>query len=142
MKIIIAGPRDLFSKDGAFSAIEEGISYITSNGDIEVEEIVSGCAYGVDRYAEEWARSKKIKVTRFPVHHRDYKRLGLFAPRQRNFNMARYVGIRGGLLALTYAPPGAKLSIGTAHMVETALDIGMVTKVIYNVGEKKDNGYV
>ena len=79
MKVIIAGSRKGFVARNVFEAIEESNFVIT--------EVVSGCARGVDRDGEYWAKLNNIPVKLFPA---DWESHGKSAGYLRNLEMAEY----------------------------------------------------
>jgi len=79
MKLIIAGSRECPSD--TFTRINDAISK-----PFKVTEVVSGSARGVDAYGEDWARSRNIRIKRFPA---DWSK-GKSAGPLRNAQMAEY----------------------------------------------------
>ena len=65
MKVIIAGSRNI----NQYEVAEIIFDYILK--DYEVEEIVSGCARGVDKLGEQYAYKKGYKIKRFPAPWND-----------------------------------------------------------------------
>lgn len=61
MKIIVAGSKDIVDKNLVFNVINKS--------NFEITEIVSGGYKGVDSFAEEWAVSKGIRITKFVPHY-------------------------------------------------------------------------
>jgi len=110
MKVIVAGPRDFFNLDEVTKAIVESGFKIT--------ELVSGCALGVDCTAETWAKLNNIPVKKFPANWHPWpkwpREIDRSAGFKRNYEMARYVGKEGALVALVNGSPG------TANMIECA----------------------
>jgi len=82
LKLIIAGSRDIWLKhDELFEIIDKfGILY-------EIDEIVSGCASGIDSSAIEFAVRYKIPLKRFEANWDKY---GKLAGPRRNLEMATY----------------------------------------------------
>lgn len=80
MKTIIAGSRTLVGVVGNEM----------SNLDIEITEVVSGRARGVDRDGEAWAKENNIPVTLFPAAWDTH---GKAAGPIRNKQMAEYADI-------------------------------------------------
>jgi len=82
MKLIIAGGRDIWVRyDEMFSIIDKlGILY-------DIQEIVSGCASGIDSCGIEFADEYGIRIKRFPA---DWTKYGDFAGPRRNREMAVY----------------------------------------------------
>ncbi len=113
MKTIIAGSRSI--KD--FSLVEKAIS----QADFVITEVVSGCAYGVDKLGERWARANGIPIHPFPANWAMHgKRAGYL----RNVQMAEYAD------ALIAVYDG--ISKGTAHMINIARDKGLQV-FVYNL---------
>jgi hypothetical protein len=82
MKTIIAGSRSI--TDPSF--LESAITKAKEQG-IEITEVVSGMAGGVDQMGEKWARDHGILVTIIPAK---WKLYGLRAGPIRNAHMAQY----------------------------------------------------
>ncbi len=83
MKLIIAGSRELslWPED-----IDDGFDeFVLSR--LDVTEVVSGGARGVDDSGEAWAAARGLRVKRFPA---DWNRYGKAAGSIRNEQMARY----------------------------------------------------
>jgi len=79
MRTIIAGSRGITSYDAVCIAIE-------ASG-IEITEVVSGTAKGVDTLGERYAIENNIPIKRFPAKWKEFgKRAGLL----RNTEMAEY----------------------------------------------------
>lgn len=84
MKLIIAGSRHLLIE------CEEVYDILTEKlGErfLEVDEIVSGGAKGVDRCGETFARFAGLKLTQFPA---EWYKYGKSAGPKRNLKMATY----------------------------------------------------
>ena len=101
MKVIIAGSRDITD----YSLVKEAIK----EANLEITEVVSGCARGVDSLGEYWAQENNIPVKRFPA---DWEGLGRAAGVIRNGQMAEY---GEALIAIKYPN-----SIGTNDMIRKA----------------------
>ena len=81
MKVIVAGSRDI-------SDYKLVVDTIVSSGWVEdITEIVSGCAVGVDRLGEQWARANDIPVKEMPAN---WTLEGRKAGPMRNKQMAEY----------------------------------------------------
>jgi hypothetical protein len=82
MKLIIAGSRDIWLQcDELFEIIDKfGILY-------RIEEIVSGCASGIDSSAVTFAKRYRIPLKKFPA---DWAKYGGLAGPRRNREMAEY----------------------------------------------------
>jgi len=80
MKLIIAGSRNL---DITSDNIYDFISCL----DLEINEVVCGCARGVDKAGERWANKMNIPVKHFPA---DWGKYGKAAGPIRNKEMAEY----------------------------------------------------
>ena len=103
MRYIIAGMRD-FTDYEYFRAYMKLLSPF-----LEITEVVSGHAKGVDSMAEYWAQSNKIPLKIFPA---EWDRLGKRAGHERNHKMAQYAG---GLIAFWNG-----YSRGTKDMIKHA----------------------
>lgn len=80
MKVIIAGSR----KINQIHLLKRAIA---DSGFNDITWVVSGCAKGVDKLGEEWARDNNISIIRFlPSWHKWGKAAGLY----RNVDMAEY----------------------------------------------------
>ena len=79
MKTIIAGTRSVED----YKLVVESI---TRSG-YSITEVVSGCATGVDRLGEQWARANNIPIKEMPA---DWNRFGKSAGPMRNKQMADY----------------------------------------------------
>lgn len=104
MRYIIAGMRD-FTDYEYFRAYMKLLSPF-----LEITEVVSGHAKGVDSMAEYWAQSNNIPLRIFPA---EWDRLGKRAGHDRNQKMASYAE---GLIAFWNGS-----SRGTQDMIKTAL---------------------
>jgi YspA, cpYpsA-related SLOG family len=82
MRLIIAGSGDIWIQhDELFDIIDKfGLLY-------EIEEIVSGCASGIDSSAVEFSKRYRIPLKRFPA---DWDKYGKLAGPRRNREMAEY----------------------------------------------------
>lgn len=87
MRIIIAGSRDINN----YPWIKACINHC----DIDITEIVSGGARGVDAAGEQYAEEYNITVTHFPAN---WDKHGKAAGPIRNKEMAEYVSPNGGLI--------------------------------------------
>ena len=104
MKVIIAGDRN-------FTDYEYVKKFVDSL-EIEITEVVSGRARGVDRLGERYAKENEIECMMFPAEWGTY---GRAAGPIRNKQMADYVGEEGALIA--FLAEGSK---GTASMISIA----------------------
>ena len=110
MKVIIAGSRDIFDYDFVAQAIR--------CAGLDITEVVSGAAPGVDTLGEKWAEYRDVPVKKFPA---DWKQFGKSAGPRRNREMGAYAE------ALIAIPgPGSR---GTLDMIEVANKNGLVVKV-------------
>jgi predicted Rossmann fold nucleotide-binding protein DprA/Smf involved in DNA uptake len=78
MKIVIAGSRTIEDYEVVRNLLE--------GQSLNVSEVVSGCARGVDRLGERWAEENEIPVKKFPANWK----LGPKAGPIRNAQMADY----------------------------------------------------
>lgn len=100
MKVIIAGSRTIKSLVMVQQAVAES--------KFVIEEVVSGCAQGVDMLGECWADENNLGIVHFPANWDKY---GNSAGPRRNEQMAAYAD------ALVAVWDGA--SSGTKHMIDT-----------------------
>lgn len=98
MKVIIAGSRGL----KGLGLVSEAVD----NVDWPISEVVSGCADGIDRRGEQWAKINEIPVKQFPAN---WKLYGKSAGARRNVEMAVYAD---ALIAIWDGK-----SKGTLHMI-------------------------
>ena len=80
MKLIIAGSRNL-------NITSDNIYDFISCLDSEINEVVCGCARGVDKAGERWANKMNIPIKHFPA---DWGKYGKSAGYHRNVEMAEY----------------------------------------------------
>lgn len=111
--MIIAGSRTGFT----FSDVSEAMR--NSGLDVEVTEVVSGTARGVDRLGEEWANKNNIPIKRFPA---DWEGEGRAAGHIRNRRMGDYAD---ALLVLIYND-----SRGSTGMMNYAKQKGLKVYVV------------
>jgi hypothetical protein len=81
MKVVIAGSRRI--TEDHYKDLLRAIT----NARFEITEVVSGCAIGVDRMGEKYARSQNIQVKTMPA---DWNRYHKAAGAIRNQKMAEY----------------------------------------------------
>jgi len=79
MKVVIAGSRNIDD----YKLVVDTIS----KSGYSITEVVSGCAVGVDRLGEQWARANNIPIKEMPA---DWFNYGNSAGPQRNRAMAEY----------------------------------------------------
>lgn len=79
MKVIIAGTRSVEDYSLVVLAVERSGYTIT--------EVVSGCATGIDRLGEQWARANNVPIKEMPA---DWNQYGNSAGPMRNRKMAEY----------------------------------------------------
>jgi len=125
MKLIIAGSRWITDPLLLTHALEQ--SRIKP---VDVTEVVSGGAAGVDSLGERWAADRAIPVKRFPVTKILFGAFGKVVPLQRNKAMVLY----GDVLLAVW--DGA--SKGTMNMINEMNDLGKPTFVarVSLLGEK------
>ncbi|MCR5105611.1 MAG: DUF2493 domain-containing protein [Eubacterium sp.] len=92
MKVVIAGLRGF----NDYEIFKVKMEQLFQDNEIDVTEIVSGGASGVDAMAERYANEKRISVK---VFNADWKKYGRGAGPVRNKEMAEYVGEKGALIA-------------------------------------------
>jgi len=135
MKVIVAGSRSITD----YQLVSQIISNTISKYNIQITEIVSGCAGGVDTLGEQWALENGVKVEPMPAEWDDItvpnalirtnkwdKEYNARAGFQRNEAMAVY----GDILISIWDGK----SRGTRDMRDRAINHGLVV-YIYNLGE-------
>lgn len=103
MVTIIAGSRNVEDYNQLLSAID-ALPW-------KISKVVSGCARGVDKMGEKWARENDIPIDRFPANWNGF---GKSAGYVRNLQMAQNAQ---ALLALWDSR-----SKGTGHMIKIAYE--------------------
>ena len=83
MRVIIAGGRDITPAQRTITDAARRLEMKHGDG---ITHIVTGCATGVDRAGEKWARQHMCHVVRFPA---DWKQHGRAAGPLRNREMAQ-----------------------------------------------------
>lgn len=112
--MIIAGSRALANA----ALIERAVM---ASG-LQITEVVSGKAPGIDTLGEDWAASKGIPVQPFPADWFPYGAFNKFAGRQRNIEMSEYAD---ALIAIWDGK-----SDGTKHMIESMRRLGKPVSVL------------
>ena len=126
MKVIVAGSRHITD----YQLVSQVITNTINKYDIQITEIVSGCAAGVDTLGEQWALENGIKVEPFEAEWDDItvpnaliitnkwdKEYNARAGFQRNEKMAEYGDV---LIAIWDGK-----SNGTKDMIERAKEHGL-----------------
>lgn len=127
MKVIIAGSRGITDI--------ELINLAVLHANMQITEVVSGTANGVDKLGEEWAKARKIPVKQFHakweirtvVNNQIITSKDRYAGFKRNMQMALYAD------ALIACWDGC--SNGTANMIET---MRKMNKPVYVFNIQKD----
>ena len=101
-RLIISGSREIVDYDFVKSKLNE----IIEENNIEIKEIISGTAKGVDTLGERYAKEKGIHVERFPA---DWNKYGKRAGYIRNTEMAKYGDI--AIIFWDGKSPGTKMMI-------------------------------
>ena len=114
MKVIIAGSRGVYD----YSILEKAIFNASMCGILDITEVLSGTARGVDKLGELYAKRKNITIKKFPANWEQY---GKSAGYIRNEQMGNYAD------ALLSVWDGK--SKGSKHMIKIANDIGLVVYV-------------
>lgn len=125
MRVIIAGGRTIKNVPLVFKAIE--------SFNLNITEVISGTAGGVDKVGELWAQSKGIPVKRFPALWEDLSHpdaiirtrddgssYDVRAGGRRNGQMAEYAKPDGHLIAIFDGE-----SKGTSDMIEQSQEAGL-----------------
>jgi YspA, cpYpsA-related SLOG family len=110
MRTIIAGSRTCPSSGIVYEAVR--------CAGINICEVISGCAQGVDRFGEEYAHSAGLPVKQFPA---DWATHGRAAGHIRNHQMLH---VADALIAVWDGK-----SSGTRHMIKIAQAKGITTYV-------------
>jgi hypothetical protein len=94
VKVIIAGSRGITDPDVVDAAVDAMFAQPRwarqGWSALDIDEIVSGGARGVDALGEQWARQRRILVERFPVESSHWEKFGKIAGHLRNAMMAGY----------------------------------------------------
>jgi len=126
LRVIIAGTRTITDLSLIYKAVEDS--------GFEIEEVISGCAKGVDNLGELWAEENGVVVTKFPADWKDletkpvkiktngYGQYNALAGFARNQKMADYAD---ALIAITTGSPG------TRDMIDRAKKAGLYVFVKY-----------
>jgi hypothetical protein len=113
-RLIVAGDRNFTDyhlvADDIWMALES----------MDVDEIVSGGARGVDSLGERFAKENGFQLTVFPA---DWKSYGRAAGPIRNKQMAEYADY-----LLAFVAPGSR---GTKNMITVAEKLGLGVMVVY-----------
>jgi len=117
MKVIIAGSRTINN----YGMMEHQLERVKEL--INITEVVSGTASGVDSLGEIWAQINSIAVTRFSA---DWRNKGKRAGFLRNEEMAQYADA-----AIIFWDGESK---GTIHMLDLSLKYGLQT-FLYTIKE-------
>ena len=104
MKTIIAGSRGYTE----YRIVEACVDIVK----IDITEVVSGTARGVDQLGEFWAKEHEVPVKEFPA---DWDQFGKSAGYKRNKQMAEYAD---ALIAIWDGE-----SRGTKHMIDLAKEL-------------------
>lgn len=128
MRIIIAGSRGI-KGDEAVRLIDEAVK----KSGWQVDEVVSGCASGVDEAAIKWAEANFIDLVKMPANWKKYNKAAGY---KRNQKMAWYIrvieeifNIKGEECPEKYKPGLIAIwnykSAGTRHMIDIATEMGI-----------------
>lgn len=115
IKVIVAGSRDWPWPN----YLQDALTFYLSRFTPDQIEVVCGEAIGPDKQGRLWAEARGIKVKSFPAQ---WDALGKRAGFVRNVEMADY-----GTHLIAFWDG---VSNGTKHMIETAIERGLVVKVI------------
>jgi hypothetical protein len=110
MITIIAGSRSITDYETVYEAIRE------SGWMNDITEVVSGCANGVDKLGERFARDHNIPISQFPANWKKYgKQAGYIRNQQMAMNADTLIAIWD------------MKSKGTANMIEIAQSLNLQT---------------
>lgn len=115
IKVIVAGSREWPWPN----YLQDALTFYLSRFTPDQIEVVCGEAIGPDTQGRLWAEARGIKVKSFPAL---WDTLGKRAGFVRNVEMAEY-----GTHLIAFWDG---VSNGTKHMIETAIERGLVVKVI------------
>lgn len=125
-KLIIAGCRNINDYDFVESCVHD---FIDRHPEILRRfEIVSGCANGIDKCGEEYAKRNGLSVKRFPANWKKYNKA---AGPMRNREMAQYAD---GCICIWDG-----YSRGTANMIQAARQEGLLLDVFIYPKQKEEN---
>lgn len=122
MRVIIAGSRTIIDQKVVLRAIRIANQIIPT---VEIDEVLSGCAQGVDFIGEAWGHDSGLVVRRFPA---DWNKWGKAAGFRRNAEMAKQAD------ALIAVWDGK--SKGTKHMIDHAIGEGLIVYIHGTAGLK------
>lgn len=118
MKTIIAGSRTITNYDLVEKAIQKS--------NIDITEIVSGTASGVDSLGEQYAKKYNIPIKQFPA---DWNTYGKRAGYLRNVEMAEYAD--ACIIIWDGSSKGSKMMIDIARQHNLVLFIQKVKGIKY-----------
>lgn len=110
MKLIIAGSRTIKN----YNLIKSTIDSLN----LDIKEIISGTANGIDKLGERYAEENNIDLIKFPA---DWNKFGKRAGYLRNVEMAKY-----GNSCIVFWDG---ISSGSKHMIKIARDYKLWLKV-------------
>lgn len=117
MRVVIFGSRDLLDPQEVEDAV-------WASGFL-IDEVVSGCARGVDFNGQQFARRHNVPVVQMPAQWRDAD--GVYNPsagQQRNVEMAKYAD--AGIAVWDGQSPGTKHMIATLKRLGKPLHLQIV----------------
>lgn len=106
MKVIVAGSRNIISREIVFTILDDARNKLIKVK-TPITEVVCGEAIGVDKLGSSWALSKSIPVKSFPAN---WNKFGKRAGPIRNQEMGEYAD---SLIAIWDGE-----SSGTKHMID------------------------
>lgn len=133
IKLIVAGSRTINDYALVSEAIYSGLAYLGYLLEaLDVSELISGAARGVDQLGERWAKDNQVDIKRMPA---EWQRYGKSAGYRRNEEMAIYANAdgRGVLIAIWDGQ-----SRGTKHMIDLAKKHGLLT-LVWRTDRMQDN---
>ena len=117
IRLLVCGPRDWTDEHSIWQELDAQV-----NSD-HVEQLINGCAPGVDTFADRWARDAMIPVRRFLA---SWKHEGRAAGPIRNQSM---IDEGRPTLCIAFQRKGVKTR-GTQDMIWRARKAGIETRVI------------
>jgi predicted Rossmann fold nucleotide-binding protein DprA/Smf involved in DNA uptake len=116
MKLIIAGSRDIVR----YVEVAPSINKIIAEHNLNITEVISGAARGVDTLGEVWAWRSGIKVDRKPA---DWDTYGRSAGPRRNKEMGNIADV-----AIVFILNNSR---GSTHMANYMKELGKPVYVIH-----------
>ena len=124
MKVIVAGSRDCSDYDLVSEAITEGLEELK----IEITELVSGGAAGVDKTGELWAKQHDVNIVTFIPKWKDIKAEGAVIKENKYGKYNANAGFARNAEMADYADALIAIDLntnGTNNMIKVAKEKGL-----------------